>query len=318
MYLIVGGSGFPGTHVARRFAEMGQAVRVFDRQRHPSLPASVEMVEGDVFDVHALYKAARGASALIHLADVVTAPRELLHGVNVGGTSNALRAAVDAGVARFVFLSSAEVYGYPARLPVREDDPKQPAGAYGVSKLEAEKRCEQAARQHGLELVILRPSVLVGPGMTDRLLLLLLARLARNRPIAYVGSGRNRFQLTAAEDCAEVCWRSATIAGVSGTFNIGSADPLPVVVEIEQLRVRMGTRSRLWRVPRQPLAAALRWLARLHAVPLRPEQLSCLYRDFVMDITRAQQQLGWQPRSSNVDMLVQAYEWSSKAERRGL
>jgi nucleoside-diphosphate-sugar epimerase len=309
MYLIVGGSGFPGVHVVRRFVESGQPVRVFDQLRHPSLTASVEMATGDVFDVHALHTAARGATALIHAADVVTAAPELLRGVNVGGTSNALRAALDAGVARFVFLSSAEVYGNPVRLPVHEDAAKQPAGPYGANKLEAEKRCEEAARQYGLELAILRPSVLVGPEMTDRFLLLLLARLARGQAIASVGSGRNRFQLTAAEDCADACWRAATLAGVSGAFNIGSSDPLPSSIEMEQLRVRIGTRSRLWRIPRQPLLAALRGLARVHAVPLRPEQMAFLSRDFVMDTTRAQQVLGWQPRYSNVDALVQACRW---------
>jgi nucleoside-diphosphate-sugar epimerase len=313
MQLIVGGSGLLGRALAQYLVARGEAVRVFDLQRADGLPASVETIPGDVLNVRALCAAAQGAEGVFHLAAVLPqarAPSELMHGVNVGGTANALRAALEAGVRRFVFVSSAEVYGYPAQMPIREEDPKQPVTLYGRNKLEAEEHCLRAWREHQLAAVSLRPSVLVGPGLTDRFLLLLLASLAHNQPVAYVGSGRNRFQMTAVEDCVRACWQAMTVPGVAGeAFNIGSANVLPFVVQAEQVRARTGTRSRLLRVPQEPAATVLRWLGRLRAIPLQPERIPVLYRDFVMDISKAHKRLGWQPQVSNVEMLVQAYRW---------
>lgn len=319
MYLITGGRGFLGAHLVRRLAAAGEGVRVFDVGAPRSMPPSVEMVHGDVLDVRSLSIAARGAHAVFHLAALLPregAPSELMHGINVGGTANAIRAAIEAGVSRFVFVSSAEVYGYPAHMPVRENAPMEPLGPYGCNKLEAEECCQRAWREHGLETVILRPTVLVGSGLTDRFLLLLLVSMARNQPIAVVGEGRNRFQLTGVEDCAEACWLAATVPGIGGeAFNIGSADPPPFVEQAEQVQARTGTHAPLWRVPQEPAATVLRWLGRLRLLPLQPEYIPFLYQDFVLDISKAYAQLGWEPRLSNVDMLAQAYRWYLNRKR---
>ncbi|MFQ5668403.1 MAG: NAD-dependent epimerase/dehydratase family protein [Candidatus Binatia bacterium] len=320
MYLIIGGSGVLGTYLARYLGETGEGVRVFDSQRSPGLPAGAEVVYGGLCDIRSLVAAMRGTQAVFHLAAMMPqarGPSEVLRGSVVGGTANAVRAAVEAGASRFVFCSSAEVYGYPSQMPAHEDDSKRPVTAYGRFMLEAEDCCRRAWRGDGLETVILRPSILVGPGLTDRFLLLLVSSMARNRPIAYVGDGHNRFQMTAVEDCVLACWRAATIPGVGGeAFNIGSADPLPVVEQAEQVRLRTGTRSALWRVPQEPTATVLRCLGRLRLMPLQPEYIPFLYRDFVMDIAKAQRRLGWRPRLTNVDMLARAYDWYVKAHRR--
>jgi nucleoside-diphosphate-sugar epimerase len=319
MYLIVGGAGFLGAHLVRRLTEMGECVRVFDIRPSTSLPPAVEVVYGDVLDVRSLSAAAQGVRAIFHLAALspqARAPSELMHGINVGGTANAIRAAIEAGVSRFVLVSSAEVYGYPEQVPVREDAPKEPLGTFGRNKLEAEECCRRAWLEQGLETVILRPTLLVGSGLTDRFLLSLLASMARNQPIAVVGDGRNRFQMTAVEDCAEACRLAATVLGIGGeAFNVGSADPLPFVEQAERVRALTGTRSPLWRVPQEPAATVLRWLGRLHLLPLQPEYIPFLYRDFVLDTSKAREQLAWQPRLSNVDMLVQAYRWYQNRKR---
>jgi nucleoside-diphosphate-sugar epimerase len=320
MHLIVGGSGFLGTHLARHLVGLGEAVRIFDLQHSPLVPADVEVIHGDVLDVKALCQAARDAQTVFHLAGLMApshAPSELMHGVNVGGTANAIRAALEAGVRRFVFISSAEVYGYPSHMPIAEDDPKQPVSLYGRYELEAEECCQRAWREERLECVCLRLSTLVGPGMTDRFLLLLLASMARNQPIAYVGSGRNRCQMTAVEDCAVACWLAATVEGIGGeAFNIGSAHPLGFVEQAEAVRAQTGTRCPLWRVPQEPAATVIRWLGRLHLVPLQPEHIPLLYRDFVMDISKAEQRLGWRPQLTNVDMIVRAYQWYIEGRRQ--
>jgi len=285
-------------------------VRVFDL-RAPAVPEPrVEFVQGDVRDIGRLTAAMRGADVVFHLAQVVgreRMPPEIVHGVNGGGTANAVRAAREAGVLRFVLRSSADVYG-DATVVAREDaEPLRPTDQFAAAKLEGEAHCMRAHREAGLESVVLRLSWVVGTRETDAWLRPMLWALRHRRPIVTGGDGRRRVHLTAMSDCVAAFARAATVPGIGGeVFNVAGVDTPALADLIEHLRCRLGSSSPVWRVPEASAARVLRGLARVRLIPLLPEQVQLLYADRVLDTTKARTRLGWSARLSAVDAVLEA------------
>jgi len=320
--LVTGGSGFLGTRLVRALLEQGQAVRVFDLARSPELPPSAEFFPGDVRRREQLLQAARGAEIVFHLVGLMPqsrAPDDLMQAVNVEGTRNALEAAVPAQARRFVFLSSMEVYGYPERSPFAEDHPLRPIGVYGRNKVEAEALCIQYWKQHGLETVSLRPSTLVGPGIAEPTFVMLLKQL-RNPPriLPLPGGGRSRFQMTAVSDCVEACRLAAERPGVAGeAFNLGAEGTLSMREQVEALFDRLGKpRPALISVPAGPAKQVLRLLYRLGLSKLEPDHFTLMDTDMVMDGGKAKRLLGFTPKQSNLDMILESYDFVMQEKER--
>ena len=285
-------------------------MRVFDlRAPVPQRDAGVEFVQGDIRDIGRLTAAMRGADAVFHLAQVIgrdRMPPEIVHGVNAGGTGNAVRAACEAGVPRFVLRSSADVYGDAAALAREDDAPLRPTDQFAAARLESEAHCARAHRETGLETVVLRLSLVVGTRETDAWLRPMLWALRHRRPIVTGGDGRRHVHLTAMSDCVAAFARAATVPGIGGeVFNVAGVDAPAVADFIDQLRRRVASTSPVWRVPEAPAARVLRGLARLRLIPLLPEQVHMLYADRVLDTTKARTALGWTARLSAVEAVLE-------------
>jgi nucleoside-diphosphate-sugar epimerase len=313
MHLITGGSGFLGWRLARALVAKGETVRVFDLARSEALPAQVEFIKGDVQDAAALTQAAIGAEVIHHLVGIMPqarAPEPVMQAVNVEGTRNALAAARSAGVRRFVFLSSMEVYGYPVRAPFTEDHTLAPIGAYGRNKVEAEALCVQSHRDYGLETVSLRPSTLVGPGINEATFNSLLDLLNHPPPIFPVpGGGKSRFQMTHVDDCVSAGLLAAARPGVAGlAFNIGADNTLTMRDQVAEIFSRLGRPApRFLPIP-SGLARGLLLLAyRLGFSKLEPDHIKLMDTDMVMDCELAKRTLGWRPAHTNVDMTIETY-----------
>jgi len=309
MYLITGGSGSLGGVLARCLAREGARVRIFDVRPPAARDADVEFVQGDVRDIGRLTRAMRGADVVVHLAQVggrERLPPEIVQGVNGGGTANAVRAAREAGVPRFVLRSTADVYGEAVAVAREDAAALRPADLFATVKLDAEGHCARAHREAGLQTVVLRLSWVVGTRDTDAWLRPMLWALRHRRPIVTGGAGQHRVQLTAMSDCVAAFARAATVPGVGGeVFNIAGLDA-PVFADlIEQLRQRLGSSSPVWRVPQASAARVLRALARLRLIPLLPEQVQLLYADRVLDTTKARARLGWSAQLSAVDAVLE-------------
>jgi UDP-glucose 4-epimerase len=144
MILITGGAGFIGSHTVELLIARGRRVRVLDdfsSGRRESLPATalLEVVEGDVRDSVGVAEAMRGVTKVLHLAAQVSVAKSVddpvtSAAVNVGGFLVVLDAARRTGVDRFVYASSAAVYGAPERVPVDESAPLHPQSPYGLEK----------------------------------------------------------------------------------------------------------------------------------------------------------------------------------------
>jgi UDP-glucose 4-epimerase len=174
MYLVTGGAGFIGSHIAARLIERGEQVRVFDNfstgkiGNLAPLGFQAELIKGDLRDAEALRRAMRGVEVVFHQAADPSVPRSMAdpaacYESNVVGTVNVLQAAHEAGVRRVVFASSCAVYGDEPTLPKRETTPLAPMSPYATSKLAGEQLCQVYTRVFGVEAVALRYFNVFGP-----------------------------------------------------------------------------------------------------------------------------------------------------------
>ena len=172
-YLVTGGAGFIGSHLAEELVRRGHRVRVLDnlstgkRSNLEHLPA-VEFVEGDLADPAACARAVQGTEYVLHQAAIPSVPRSVLDPVasnraNIDGSLNILVAARDAGVRRLVYAGSSSAYGDTPTLPKREDMATNPLSPYALQKLVAEQYCQMFTRLYGLETVTIRYFNVFGP-----------------------------------------------------------------------------------------------------------------------------------------------------------
>ena len=218
-----------------------------------------------------------------------------------------LAAALEAGIRRAILISSTAVYGVPEKHPIEENDPLVGVGHYGDSKIEAERVTREFGRR-GLETVILRPKTFLGPerlGVFE----ILFDWVRDGRRIYVLGDGTNRYQLLAVDDLVEAVVRS-TEADVAGeTLNVGAREFGTVRDDLEALIARAGSRSRVTAVPAKPAELALRALELARLSPLAEWHYKTAYRDSFVDVSKAERLLGWRPRRSNAEALIDTYDW---------
>ena len=309
LWAISGGAGFLGLHLARRLLADGHTVRTLDivPLDDPELERSVEELRGDVRDADRVRELVEGAEVVVHAAAAlpIQASRDSIRSVNVGGTETVLRAARDAGVRRVVFISSTAVYGVPEKHPIEEDDPLVGVGWYGESKIDAEALCRVAA----VETTIVRPKTFVG---AERLGVfeILFDWIREGRRIYVLGKGHNRYQLLGVADLVEAIVRAAYAPEAAGeTFNVGATEFGTVRSDLQALIDHAGSSSRLRPVPAKPAEIVLRALELLHLSPLAEWHYKTAHKDSFVDVSKSQRLLGWQPRLSNREALIETYDW---------
>jgi len=308
-WAVTGGAGFLGLHLARRLLRDGHRVRTLDVAPldDPALERSVEELRGDVRDRRRVVELLDGADIVVHAAAAlpIQASRAAIRSVNVGGTENVLLAASDAGVARVLFISSTAVYGVPEKHPIEEDDPLVGVGAYGESKIDAESLCRVAA----VETTIIRPKTFVGPerlGVFE----ILFDWIREGRRIYVLGQGHNRYQLLAVEDLVDAVVRAATAPDAAReALNVGATEFGTVREDLGALIAHAGSSSRLQPVPVRPAEVVLRALELLRVSPLAEWHYKTAHKDSFVDVSKAQRLLGWRPRLSNREALIETYDW---------
>ncbi len=164
--LITGGAGYIGSHAVLAFLEAGNGVVVLDdlsSGRRAAVPGDVTFVEGDAGDGALVGELIlrHGIGAVVHFAGSIVVPESVADPLkyyrnNTCASRNLIAACIAGGIGRFIFSSSAAVYGTPDRVPVAEDTPPAPINPYGASKLMTEWMLRDAAAAHGLDYVALR------------------------------------------------------------------------------------------------------------------------------------------------------------------
>ncbi len=227
--------------------------------------------------------------------------------MNVGGTATLLAAALEAGVRRVILISSTAVYGVPEVYPIFEDAPLVGVGHYGKSKIEAEAIARRF-HERGLDVVTLRPKTFIG---SERLGVfeILFDWIRDGRRIYTLGRGTNRYQLLAVEDLVDAVLLAAEAPVAGQTFNVGAKEFDTVRSDLQALIDHAGSTSRLTPLPVRPAELVLRALELAHLSPLAEWHYKTAHRDSFVDVSKAERMLGWSPRRSNEQTLIETYDW---------
>ncbi|HMM71409.1 MAG TPA: SDR family oxidoreductase [Rhodocyclaceae bacterium] len=311
--LVTGAGGFVGQRLCAHLGRSGWRVR----QAHRLLPRASRLAPGsaqvqvgeiglDTDWRHAL----DGMESVVHLAarvhvtkDASPAPLAEFRRVNVMGTDDLARQSAAAGVRRFVYLSSVKVNGestQPGRAFTALDAPA-PEDPYGISKSEAEKALRRIADKTGMEVVIVRPPLVYGPGVRANFESM-MRWLARGVPLPLAAVVNNRRSLVAIDnlvDLIDTCLRHPQAA--HRTFLVSDGEDLSTADLLRRLGRAMGRPARLFHVPTG--------LLELGAALLR-QDAACrrLCGSLQVDIAPTREILGWAPPLSVDEGLRRAAE----------
>jgi dihydroflavonol-4-reductase len=314
--LVTGATGFTGGHLARTLAASGDTVRALVRSAAPALDAAgIETVSGDLRDAASIERAARGVDVVYHIAAIYRQAglrHQEYRAVNAAAVRTVIAAAATAGVRRVVHCSTVGVHGDIAHPPAGEDAPLEPGDIYQVTKLEGERIAREAAEDTGMEVVIVRPTGIYGPG--DRRLLKLFRGVARGRfPI--LGSGNIYYHLTYIEDLVEGFRLCALVPGAAGrTYILAGAE----VTTLNELVTIVAEEAHV-APPRMHLPVWPVWMAGAlcEAVcmplgiepPLYRRRVDFFTKSRAFDISRARAELGYAPKVGLHEGVARTLAW---------
>jgi nucleoside-diphosphate-sugar epimerase len=305
--LVTGATGLVGSHLVERLLERGRQVRALVRPQSRIdflQERGAEIVPGDLADPASLIRALAGVEIVYHCA-----ARPPLGGTarqffrdNVAGTENLLQAARYAGAARFIHVSTVDVYGYGHHDGTNEQAPLRADGLYSWSKIEAERVVMQCYEQHGLPVSILRPCLIYGP--RDRNLLPTVIRLISHKHAPLICGGRVLLDLVYAGDVAEALYEaSVNPEAVGQVYNITDGARRTLLEVIQILSRSMGCTPRYLRVP-YSLAYGAAWVVsglsswlKFSTLPvLRWEVIKAMGHHRHFNIAKAREELGYRPQ----------------------
>ncbi len=311
--LVTGANGFVGRALCRELLGRDRRVRAVVR-RTDDPPEGCELrLVGEIGPDTDWGEALDGIDAVAHLAARVHVMRETakdsiaaFRRTNVEGTLRLAEAAALAGVRRFVFLSSVKALGDASPDgPLTEASAAKPQDPYGASKWETEVGLARLAKETDLEIVILRPPLVYGPGvkgnfrslirLVDRGLPLPLGRVVNRRSLLYLGN---------LVDAIDRCLSHPAAAGQ--TYLLRDGEDLSTPDLVRRLAVALGRKALLFPVPR----AVLKWAASCIG---RKAEAERLLGSLTVDDGRLRWELGWQPPFTVDEGLAETAVWWRKA-----
>jgi nucleoside-diphosphate-sugar epimerase len=289
--LVTGASGFVGAALCAELTDRSVAYRAAIRRKSLADDCGI----GDISAQTDWSTVLVGCDTVIHLAarvhvmeDRASDPLAAFRAVNVAATENLARQAVEHGVRRFVFVSSIKVNGEMTHdVPFSTSDIPAPQDAYGISKLEAELALKEIARETGLEVVIVRPPLVYGPGVGANFLRLM--QLVRKGIPLPVGAVRNRRSLVSLDNLVDLlitCTQNPAAAGQ--TFLVSDGHDVGTPELVRMLAAAMDKPAALILLPPRLLRAGA---AMLGKSPAADRLLGSLQ----VDISATRLVLGWEP-----------------------
>jgi nucleoside-diphosphate-sugar epimerase len=302
-YLVTGGAGFIGSHLAEELVHRGHRVRVADnlvtgKRRNLEHIRDVDFVEGDLADLAFARTATEGMEFVLHQAAIASVPRSVKDPVtsnraNIDGALNVLVAARDTGVKRVVFAGSSSVYGDTPTLPKHEGMTPNPLSPYALQKLVGEEYCRMFTRLYGLETVTIRYFNVFGPRQDpgspySGVISLFANALLDSRPPTIYGDGEQTRDFTYVANVVDGVLKACEAREANG----------------QTINVATGSRMSL-----NELLKVMNRLAGTSMAPLRQEPRTGDVRDSQADISKAQSLLGYQPTVSSEEGLKRTLEW---------
>lgn len=317
--LITGAAGFLGLHLANYIAQPENKTKysidkiyLLDIAEFPTheYHGDFEFIDGDVRDEKLISELMKKIDYVIHgAAALPLESKEEVYDTNVNGTKNILKNAFENNIKRMIHISSTAVYGVPKVHPIHEDDPKVGVGAYGESKILAEKSCFEYI-QKGMNLTIIRPKTFIG---THRLGVfeILFDWVHDGKRIPVIGNGQNPYQLMDVDDLVEASYLffAEDKKEYNDAFNIGAEEFVTVEKDLEELFKYAKSGSRILKTPSFPIKKALWLFDKLGLSPLYQWVYDTADKESFVSIDKIKKTLNWKPKSSNADAFVKSYQW---------
>jgi UDP-glucose 4-epimerase len=308
--LVTGGTGFIGSAVLRALTARPELSVTAAVRRAVELEGARVVRVGDLGGDNDWREALAGCDLVIHLAarvhvmrDASSDPLTEYRRANVDGTMRLARQAAAAGVRRFIFLSSIKVNGEataPGR-PFTSEDVPAPADPYGISKAEAEAALRALASETGMEVVVIRPPLVYGPGVKANFLRMATA-LARGVPLPLGAIEHNRRSLVALDNLVDLITTCMDHpAAANQTFLVSDGEDLSTTALLRRTAAALGVRARLLPVPGGLLMTGAALLGR-RGVAQR------LCGTLQVDSSRVRRLLGWTPPLSVDEGLLRAVQ----------
>jgi nucleoside-diphosphate-sugar epimerase len=319
--LVTGATGFAGSHLARALASRGDQVRAFQRegarQLDPGGPGvpGVDIAIGDLRDPESLRRAVQGIDVVYHIAAIYRQAGlspEVYRAVNATAVGQLVEAAAAAGARRVVHCSTVGVHGDVEHPPANEDAPLKPGDIYQETKLEGERLARAAGAGSGIEVTIVRPSGIYGPG--DRRLLKLFRGVARRRWIT-LGRGKIYYHLTYIDDLVEgfrLCGEHP--AAANRTYILAGGEVTTLNDLVAMIAEVAGVQAPAIHLPVWPfwIAGALCEAACAPLgiePPLYRRRVDFFTKSRAFDISRAQREIGYAPQVRLHDGIQRTIEW---------
>jgi nucleoside-diphosphate-sugar epimerase len=307
-YLVTGGAGFIGSHLAEELVRRGQRVRVVDslitgkRQNLAHIPG-VEFIQGDLADLAVAKRAVEEIDFVLHQAAIPSVPRSVQDPItsntaNIDASLNVLVAARDARVKRVVYAGSSSAYGDAPTLPKVETMPTAPLSPYALQKLVAEQYCQMFTRLYGLETVTIRYFNVFGPRQDPSspysgVISLFISGLCEGRQPTIYGDGGHTRDFTYVANVVDGVLRACEAKGASGeVINVATGGRISLNQLFQTIRDLVGAR-----------------VDPIYADP-RPGDV----RDSQADIEKARRLLGYEPKVSFDEGLKKTVEWYRSAQ----
>ena len=303
-YLVTGGAGFIGSHIATALVELGERVRVLDNLSTGSLEnlvhlqGKLDFVEGDLLDRDVVQQTVQDIEVVYHQAALASVPRSVAKPLDtnaacVTGTVNLLDCSRLGGVRRVIYAGSSSAYGDQPFVSKREQDLPAPLSPYAAAKLAGESYCQAFTATYGLETVAIRYFNVFGPRQDPDseysavIPKFVTAMLAGKQPTIY-GDGKQSRDFTYVDNVVQGNLAAAKVPDASGkVFNVACGSQFNLLDLVESINQVLGTD-----------------IEPLFAEP-RPGDV----RESLADISAAREVLGYQPIVDFTDGLRRSIEY---------
>ena len=305
MYLVTGGAGFIGSHIAEELVRRGHRVRVVDslitgKRRNLNHIPGVEFLEGDLADAAVAKRAVDGAGYVLHQAAIPSVPRSVKdpvtsHRANVDATLNVLVAARDGGVKRVVFAGSSSAYGNTPALPKREDMPANPLSPYALQKVIGEQYLQLFTKLYGLETVSIRYFNVFGPRQDPTspysgVLAKFITQMLKGEQPTILGDGKQSRDFTYVDNAVEANLLALKVPAsevVGRVFNVATGRRIELNETFRILKKLTGYTGE---------------------VQYGPERAGDV-KHSLADLSRAEKHLGYKPKVDFEEGLRRTIEW---------
>lgn len=311
--IVFGGNGFVGQWLVRELRKQNYEILNID-QGEKSFDADVPYCQVDIRNRSQLEGIPFAPDDIVvnlvanqyHLKVPRKNREAFFRDTNTVGAENILIAAKAKGCVRVVQFTTDMTYGKPQYLPLDTGHPQNPFGPYGRSKKEVEDICRNY-RRAGMKITIFRPRMINGPGRLG-ILKKLFWLIERNLPVPTIGAGKNCYQMVSVFDCvsAIICAIKKDIPNEE--YNLGSKNPPSTRKLLQGLVKRVGSHSLVIPTPGKLVKATLRVLGAIGLEIMYKEQYMIADEDYILDISKTERDLDWEPQYNDQDMIVQAYE----------